>query len=79
MAKDSIVIEPEDDRFLFPTESLLKEFLGISNVDLNAVSATTASEVIGQSIDRPHHAAVLRAISRHVAAWRQAQSRKLHS
>jgi len=73
MAKDSIVIEPEEDRFLFPTEDLLKEFLGIGDVDLNSVSATTASEIVGQSIDQPHHSMVLRAISRHISAWRRVQ------
>ncbi len=70
MAKDSIVIEPEENRFLFPTETLLKKFLGIENVDLSAVSKTLATEIIGQSIDRPHHASVLRAIRRHIALWR---------
>jgi DNA (cytosine-5)-methyltransferase 1 len=74
MAKDSIVIEPEEGRFLFPTEDLLKDFLGIGDVDLNAVSATTASEIIGQSIDQPHHTMVLRAIARHVSAWRKIQT-----
>lgn len=72
MAKDSIVIEPEDDRFLFPSERLLKRFLGIEEVDLNAVSATIASEIIGQSIDRPHHEMIMRCIRRHIAAWRDA-------
>lgn len=70
MAKDSIVIEPEEDRFLFPTEALLKRFLGIEKVDLAAVSKTLATEIIGQSIDRPHHASVLRAIRRHISQWR---------
>ncbi|MAM40822.1 MAG: hypothetical protein CL949_20485 [Erythrobacter sp.] len=71
MAKDSIVIEPVDDQFLFPSENLLKSFLGIEQTDLNAVSATIASEIIGQSIDGPHHASIIRAIDRHVAAWRE--------
>lgn len=70
MAKDSIVIEPVEDQFLFPSEDLLKSFLGIERTDLNSVSATIASEIIGQSIDGPHHASIIRAIDRHVAAWR---------
>lgn len=70
MAKDSIVIEPVDDQFLFPSEDLLKRFLGIEATDLNSVSTTIASEIIGQSIDGPHHAAIIRAIDRHVEAWR---------
>lgn len=73
MAKDSIVIEPKENVFLFPTEGLLKSFLGIEAVDLNTVSATTASEIIGQSIDRSHHAMVLNAIARHVETWRQSR------
>lgn len=70
MAKDSIVIEPEDGVFLWPTEDQLKRFLGIEAVDLNAVSATIASEIIGQSIDQPHHASILRSVKTHIAAWR---------
>jgi DNA (cytosine-5)-methyltransferase 1 len=66
MAKDSIVIEPENGVFLWPTEKQLKRFLGIESVDLEAVSATIASEIIGQSIDRPHHASILRSIKTHI-------------
>jgi len=74
MAKDSVVIEPEEGTFLFPSEALLKRFLGIENVDLSAVSKTIASEIIGQSIDVPHHAMIMRCIKRHIAAWRDALS-----
>lgn len=74
MAKDSIVIEPAENRFLFPTEDLLKRFLGIENVDLSAVSKTLATEIIGQSIDRPHHAMVLRAIRNHIRRWLAARA-----
>ena len=70
MAKDSIVIEPEDGVFLWPTEEQLKRFLGIEKTDMNAVSATIASEVIGQSIDRPHHASILRSVKAHISAYR---------
>lgn len=71
MAKDSVVIEPEPGRFLFPTEAQLKRFLGIECVDLSAVSETLASEIIGQSIDRPHHGSVLRAVRAHIASARK--------
>ena len=71
MAKDSVVIEPEENVFLWPTEALLKRFLGIEEVDLSPVSKTTASEIIGQSIDRPHHASVLRSVRAHIEAYRQ--------
>ena len=75
MAKDSVVIEPVEDQFLFPSENLLKHMLGIDDVDLNTVSATLASEIIGQSIDRPHHAMVLRSIRRHIEDWRSSLMR----
>lgn len=71
MAKDSVVVEPEDGRFLFPSEDLLKHMLGINDVDLNAVSETISSEIIGQSIDFPHHAMVMRCIGAHIALWRE--------
>lgn len=74
MCKDSVVIEPDPDRFLFPDEALLKRFLGLDKVDLSAVSETLASEIIGQSIDRPHHAAVLQAIKDHIDAWRKSRA-----
>jgi DNA (cytosine-5)-methyltransferase 1 len=70
MAKDSVVIEPTDGAFLFPTENLLKRFLGIEDVDLSTVSKTLATEIIGQSIDRPHHSVILAAIRDHIAQWR---------
>lgn len=73
MAKDSIVIEPEPGRYLFPSEDLLKHLLGIDEVDLNAVSATIATEVIGQSIDRPHHEMVMRSVEAHITSWRSGQ------
>lgn len=71
MAKDSIIIEPEEDVFLWPTEKQLKRFLGIEKTDLSAVSATIASEIIGQSIDRPHHASILRSIKKHISLYRE--------
>lgn len=70
MAKDSLVIEPEEGKYLFPNEALLKHVLGIDDVDLSAVSETIASEIIGQSIDMPHHQMVLRSVRRHIADWR---------
>ena len=73
MAKDSIVIEPEDGKFLFPSEEMFKHLLGIDDVDLNAVSATIATEVIGQSIDRPHHEMIMRSIRRHIEIWQELQ------
>lgn len=72
MAKDSLVIEPREDQFLWPSEDLLKRFLGIEAVDLSAVSATLATEIIGQSIDGPHHASVMRAVRGHIEAWMMA-------
>lgn len=77
MAKDSIVIEPKDGQFLWPTEELLKRFLGIEGVDLSAVSKTIASEVIGQSIDRPHHEMIMRCVKRHIAEWKRSVMKAL--
>lgn len=69
MAKDSLVLEPEPDKFLFPNEALLKHLLGIDEVDLSAVSATIATEIIGQSIDANHHAMIMRCVKRHIEDW----------
>lgn len=77
MAKDSIVIEPVDGQFLWPTENQLKRFLGIEDVDMESVSATIASEIIGQSIDKPHHASILRSIKNHIQEYRARQASKV--
>ena len=45
----------------------------LPDVDLNTVSATTASEIIGQSIDRSHHSMIFNAIARHVDTWRRSR------
>jgi DNA (cytosine-5)-methyltransferase 1 len=69
MAKDSVVVEPVPDVFKFPSEALLARLLGIDNIDLNTVSSTLASEIIGQSIDISHHGSILRAVRQHINAW----------
>lgn len=70
MAKDSIIIDPKDGVFLWPTEAQMKRFLGIEDVHLEAVSSTIAYDIIGQSVDRPHHASVLRSVKSHIACYR---------
>ena len=69
MCKDSLVFEPEDGVFLWPTEEVLKTALGIENVDLNAVAKGIATEVIGQSIEGSHHRSIMRAVRAHISEW----------
>ncbi len=69
MCKDSLVVEPEDGKFLWPSQELLLRLMGIESMDLNCVSKTIASEIIGQSIDVVHHAAILAPITKHIDTW----------
>lgn len=69
MAKDSLVVETPEGRFLWPTEAMLKRIMGIENVNLEAVSATTAVEIIGQAVDGFHHAGIMSSIKDHISAW----------
>jgi DNA (cytosine-5)-methyltransferase 1 len=67
-AKDSIYIEHEG-RYLFPTENVLKVLNGFpDDINLNGVSSTIASEIIGQSIDYPMHESIVRQVKNHIAA-----------
>lgn len=65
-AKDSIYIEA-DGRYYLPSENLLRALCGFpDSVRLNAVSATIASEIIGQSIEYPMHHRLLQSVHDHI-------------
>jgi DNA (cytosine-5)-methyltransferase 1 len=65
-AKDSLYIEHEG-RYLFPSEEVLRRLCGLpEGINLNAVSKTIASEIIGQGIDYPMHHSVCEEVSKHI-------------
>lgn len=67
-AKDSVYIKTENGQFLFPTEELLRDLNGFpSDINLNSVSSTIASEIIGQSIDYPMHHELVRRLKSHIS------------
>ena len=75
-AKDSLVIEHQG-RYFWPTEELLKFVLGITeDFCLEANSQTIASEIIGQSIDVPLHASILRSVKRHIETFFEGSTKK---
>ncbi|MFK5951001.1 MAG: DNA cytosine methyltransferase [Methylococcales bacterium] len=68
-AKDSLVIE-HDSRYYWPTEALLKYVLGIdTQFCLDTNSQTIASEIIGQGIDVPLHASIIRSVKKHIESF----------
>ena len=65
-AKDSVVIQ-DGDRLLWPTERMMRFLMGVDEgFNLNAVSSTIASEIIGQSVDIPLHDSVVRSVKNHI-------------
>lgn len=67
MAKDSCFVVDEDGVILFPRVKALQYFMGIDEgINLEGVSDTIASEIIGQSIDVPLHEAWTSAVQEHI-------------
>jgi DNA (cytosine-5)-methyltransferase 1 len=66
-AKDSVVIS-DNGRYYLPSEELLRELNGFpKDVNLNSVSSTIASEIIGQSIEYPMHHQLMMRVRDHIA------------
>ncbi len=67
-AKDSCVIQFKD-RLYWPTEDLLKELMGMPEIELDCVSADIASEIIGQSVDVPAFSSIIKSINEHIELY----------
>ena len=68
MAKDSVVIETEDGRYLFPDNAMLKRLMGIpTGFDSSCVGDTIENEIIGQSVDFTMHHKIIQEIKKHIA------------
>lgn len=72
-AKDSLVLEL-DGRLYWPSEGLLKELMGMSDLKLDCVSKDIGGEIIGQSVDVPALKSVLRSVISHIDAFFEASS-----
>jgi DNA (cytosine-5)-methyltransferase 1 len=69
MAKDSVILFNEG-RMYWPTESLMKMLMGISeSFSLENCSQTIASEIIGQSVDMKLHDMIIRSVKRHIMSF----------
>jgi DNA (cytosine-5)-methyltransferase 1 len=65
--KDSVYFE-KDGRYYIPSEALLRDLNGIpEDFNLETVSSTIASEIIGQSIEYPMHHSILKNVRNHIA------------
>ncbi len=62
MAADSVVVMPDPDTVLWPSEALIKEVMGMEDFKLNCVSADIASEQIGQAVHRTHYQEILKCV-----------------
>ena len=68
MAKDSVFAIDGNGTILFPKVAALSHFMGIDErFNLNAVSDTIASEIVGQSIDVPMHEAWTQSVLEHIS------------
>lgn len=67
MCKDSVVIKADGDQLLFPDEQLLKELMCIPNeFNLDVVSTTLSSEIIGQAVDYTLYQKIMLKIKAHI-------------
>jgi DNA (cytosine-5)-methyltransferase 1 len=58
-----------DNKFLWPSENLIKELMGVPDFKTDCLSADKASEVIGQSVDAALHSSVARSVKKHIDAY----------
>lgn len=66
-AKDSVYIYDEvRGKAYFPTNELTASLMGIKNMNFDSVSKTIESEIIGQSVEVPLHAAILKSVKEHI-------------
>jgi len=68
MAKDSCCIEL-NNRLYWPSENLVKELMSINGIQLDCVSQSIGSEIIGQSVDGALHNSVARSVINHINAF----------
>ena len=74
MAADSVVVMPDPDTVLWPSEALIKEVMGMEDFKLNCVSADIASEQIGQAVHRTHYREILKSVKEHLIRGHGTQS-----
>lgn len=66
MAKDSVVVRTEDDRYLFVDGLAAKKLMGLECVNTELASREIEAEIIGQSVEGPVHAALMRQVREHI-------------
>lgn len=67
MNKDSVVVQMPDGRFLFPDASMVQRLMRVpESFNLNSVSKTIATEILGQSIDYTMHTRIIESVKRHL-------------
>lgn len=71
-AKDSVVIQTDDGRLLFPDLKLMQDLMKIPETfTTNVNSMTIGSEIIGQSVDFVMHSRIIKSVKAHIESFKQ--------
>jgi len=65
MAKDSVTIQ-HGERYRFIDGAATKRLMGLQMVNTELVNADLEAEILGQSVEGPMHAALMRAVRQHI-------------
>ncbi|WP_414487049.1 DNA cytosine methyltransferase [Stenotrophomonas maltophilia] len=65
-AKDSVVVQTSDNRYLFIDGPASKTLMGLESVNTGLVNAEIEAEIIGQSVEGPMHSALMRQVREHI-------------
>ncbi len=65
-AKDSVTIRTPEGRYLFVDGPASKALMGLDSVNTELVSTEIEAEIIGQSVEGPMHAALMRQVKDHI-------------
>lgn len=66
MAKDSVVVRTPQNRYLFVDGPASKRLMGLESVNTSLCTGEIEAEIIGQSVEGPVHAALMRQVKEHI-------------
>lgn len=66
VAKDSVFVKTDDGRYLFVDGPTSKRLMGLERVNTELVTTEIEAEIIGQSVEGPMHAALMRQVREHI-------------
>lgn len=66
LCKDSVFVKTDDGRYLFVDGPTSKRLMGLESVNTELVTTEIEAEIIGQSVEGPMHAALMRQVREHI-------------